>query len=282
MADDGSFTADTFYTRRNGLPFDEPSLHSLWLQFCARLRKDPTVTWEDEAIAAWVGLRAYCIPAGSFFYRARPGYAIADRGARPWAGDEIGAPPREKWRAGRLNRTDQAILYCADTELTAVAEMRPWRGAHVSMCRLKSVRDLTIIDLHTDVPWVNPFTEDNLREGVELSAILRAFTQQLSLPLTKDDDEATEYPPCQYLAGRIRSKYDGISYRSAMSARGKNFAFFNPSGLEVLPSWLLKVQDVEISHEEISSSAFCMINDQWPGPLFKTTYAYPVPNAVGK
>jgi cobalt-zinc-cadmium resistance protein CzcA len=52
---------------------------------------------------------------------------------RPFQGEEIGAPPRERAKPGRANREGDVVLYVADQQSTAVAEQRPWRGLHVSV-----------------------------------------------------------------------------------------------------------------------------------------------------
>lgn len=50
-----------------------------------------------------------------------------------YQGVDIADPPATKASAGRANRKGQVVLYCADQEETAIAEVRPARGNVVSL-----------------------------------------------------------------------------------------------------------------------------------------------------
>lgn len=46
---------------------------------------------------------------------------------------DMGAPPREATRPGRLNPTGIPYLYLSSDKETAIAEVRPWMGANVTV-----------------------------------------------------------------------------------------------------------------------------------------------------
>jgi hypothetical protein len=76
-------------------------------------------------------------------YRARVGFLSGGQcGMQLFEGAAIGAPPPEKAKPGRANVKGDVVLYVADQEVTAIAEVRPWRGRIVSVARVGIVRDL--------------------------------------------------------------------------------------------------------------------------------------------
>lgn len=166
----------------------------------------------------------------------------------PWSGAAIGAPP--KCKPGRVNRKGQRVLYCADQEATAISEIRPWRGAYVSVCRAKTSKVLHIVDLSKPIAWPNPFLDHDLRYKLDVAGILKTFAEQLSHPLARDDDEKHDYVPCQYLSDRIRgARFDGIRYLSALGREGTNVALFEPTSAEILDSSLAVVTDLNVEYE---------------------------------
>lgn len=68
-------------------------------------------------------------------YRARV-YDDRDRKNR-YTESEIGAPPVEKTKAGRSNQAKQPGLYLANSKSTALAEVRPWKGAAVAVAEMR-------------------------------------------------------------------------------------------------------------------------------------------------
>ena len=131
------------------------------------------------------------LPVGTRLYRARPGFKSGEYGERqPYHGDEIGAPPTEKAKAGRVNVNRQRVLYCVDQEATAIAEVRPPRGFFVSVAPVTLNREARILDLAQGPPEINPFITETLRWDVEIESLLNAFAEEMSLPLERDDDPA--------------------------------------------------------------------------------------------
>lgn len=85
------------------------------------------------------------VPAGSIFYRAR----IHDDEARErcLSASELHAPRSSRAVAGRANPAGIRVLYVGDCQETAVAEVRPFAGAIVSVGRMSSRQPLKVFDL---------------------------------------------------------------------------------------------------------------------------------------
>lgn len=207
---------------------EELNLHELFEEELARTESELT---QDTAI-----------------YRARIGF-VDDRqqGAKPFKGQDIGAPPFDKAKAARSNAEGEVVLYVADQEDTAIAEVRPWRGLLVSVAEIRALRKLRLVDLSKFPPLVNPFTDEYPQYESELVELLVAFGMELSRPLRQTDD-VRDYLPCQKLVRRIREsgKYDGMRYPSAMNPGGTNVVIFDPKLVSVGPSKLVQVSDVRI------------------------------------
>ncbi|MBV9156286.1 MAG: RES family NAD+ phosphorylase [Acidobacteriaceae bacterium] len=59
-------------------------------------------------------------------------------------------PLRDSSSEGRVNPKGKACLYLATDSNTALAEVRPWRGAHISLGLFKVTRDCALIDFSMD------------------------------------------------------------------------------------------------------------------------------------
>ena len=182
-------------------------------------------------------------------YRARLGWSTDNEGRRlPFRGVDIGAPPPGKAEAGRANRKGRAVLYCAESEQTAVAEVRPARGYWVSTCQLRTRRELRILDLVDGIPSPHPFTDETLAWSVQFSHLLQSFAEALSTPLARGDDIA-DYLPSQKLCEYAeRLGCAGVRYPSAMEDEGVNLVLFDPNVAEILDSNLVEVTSVKVAY----------------------------------
>jgi len=151
-------------------------------------------------------------------------------------------------RAARANTKSERVLYCATEEQTAVAEVNPWRGALVSVCKVQARRDLSLLDRDHRAPEPNPFVEEHLRYEVEFSELLDAFAEELGRPLRRDDKPA-DYRPCQKLSQYVkRAGFDGVRYPSALVPGGTNVVLFEPRAAAILDSWLVEVEKVDVQY----------------------------------
>ncbi|MCX6627584.1 MAG: RES family NAD+ phosphorylase [Candidatus Solibacter sp.] len=122
---------------------------------------------------------------------------------------------------GRLNPKGTACLYLAQSEHTAMSEVRPWRGEYISLGRFRATKPLRLVDCTSeeegclDAPTI---------ENAAWGDINAAFAKPV-VP----SDPASDYVPTQILAELFRREgYDGIQYRSSIDATGKTVALFNP------------------------------------------------------
>lgn len=219
-----------------------------WEEFCIDVREDPNMDPAfgevfEEDLKNTTGV----LPVGTTLYRARLGWGSEVNGRRQaYNGPDIGAPPPAKAESRRANRQGKSVLYCAEDEQTAVAEVRPALGHWVSTCQLRLRDETTILDLVDGIPVPNPFTNESLAWYVQFTELLASFAEALSTTLARDDD-INDYVPsqkiCEYLE---RLGYGGIKYSSAMLRDGKNLVFFNPNAAEILESRLVEVTTIKI------------------------------------
>jgi RES domain-containing protein len=146
--------------------------------------------------------------------------------------EDLGAPPPNAATAGRANQKGHPVLYLASNKSTALAEVRPWKGAAVALAPAKIKRRLHLVDLSRTEPVSSPFFVELIRWSVELAGLLYRLGQDMSRPVMPHE-EAVLYKPTQLLAWMIKSAgYDGCIYPSAMGP-GTNVVLFNPDDVEM-------------------------------------------------
>jgi hypothetical protein len=105
--------------------------------------KDPSRWLQHRLLIA-----EFTMPEGSHLFRARRGYKSNEKGKKcPFDLDEMGPPKPEETKGGRANPPGIPFLYVALDQETAVAEIRPWKGAIVSVARLVLLKETPIINL---------------------------------------------------------------------------------------------------------------------------------------
>ena len=172
------------------------------------------------------------LPVGTDVYRAR----VRRRGEmwQPTA-DQMGAPPRSKVAAGRMNPVGIPYLYTAFDNTTARREVgvmgRTSRTVFTATFAL--TRPLWVIDLTALPPLPSLFDIAN-KEVREQALIVRAFVEAISTAVNKDGQEHIDYVPsqvvCEYLAqvfepGEGR-RLGGLIYPSSVQCGGKNLVVF--------------------------------------------------------
>jgi RES domain-containing protein len=220
----------------------ESSLEETWDRQANRVLSNGISTLDDEgafsAIATDLPSRmeiafedlAISYPAGDTFFRARI-YDDRHRKER-FVAHEVGAPPADTVKAGRANSKGQPVLYLASNKSTALAEVRPWKGAAVALAEVKLKRRLLLVDLSRTKPVETPFFVELLRWRVELAELLFRLAQDMSRPVPPHEEEVL-YGPTQLLARQVKANgYDGCIYPSAMGP-GINVVLFNPEDAEV-------------------------------------------------
>jgi hypothetical protein len=220
-----------------------------WDSFCDAVAEDPDAEPEfGELFEEGLAVAEKIIPAATILHRARPGWGGLNASHRrvPYQGVDIGAPPAAKAGPGRANRAGRVVLYAAESELTAVSEIRPARGYWVSTCQVRTRNALRLLDLVDGIPRINPFTTESLAWYVEFNELLGKFAEALSTPLARSDDIA-DYRPSQKLCEYVEQLgYDGVRYPSALAENGVNVVFFDPAQLDILDSRLVEVTSITV------------------------------------
>ena len=168
------------------------------------------------------------------FYRAR----INDiEQLEPYGIEKMKAPPIGLAGSGRINPEGIPYLYLADTVETAIAEVRPWRDALVSVAKFQLSADVKIIDFCSD-SGVDNNVKDFDGFCREFGSLINSSTIRklyFSTPVHGNDRFA--YLPSQYISEIFKNLgFDGIRYGSVLCPGGINLALFNTCaayGLEV-------------------------------------------------
>jgi hypothetical protein len=221
-----------------------------------------------DGVLASCGSRKIVIPQKKTYWRARLGceyeeVAIEDDDItvtheedRPYGRD--GMKPIPNWQSeGRANPRGIPCLYLATTRETALAEVRPWIGATVSVAQFQIRRHLTVIDCskhHSSGSFVSLIGDHaRPREDGAWMAIDQAFAR----PVNRDD-ELKEYIPTQIIAELFKSAgYDGIVYKSLLSDDGFNLALFNLDDAGVVRCGLVKAASIRFEFKDAGTEYIC-------------------------
>jgi RES domain-containing protein len=232
--------ADELYTRRPSIWHS--SLKSAFAGVVSELSDNPDDPGIPTKLAESLGEHfsrvARTIPNGEYFFRGRPGCASP---MTPYSGGAIGAPPPVVASPGRANPAGVSMLYVADVAATAVAELQA-RALHgpISLYRVRTARDVRVLNLVDGYPQINPFTEseETLFWEIEIADLLILLGEELAKPVQNDDDPQ-EYRITQQLCAAIRDAgYDGIMYPSTRRDGGVNLVLFDGAAGDILESWL--------------------------------------------
>ena len=158
-------------------------------------------------------------------------------------------PTPANWNSeGRADPRGISYLYLATNRDTAIGEVRPWRGALVSVAEFRIRKDLKIVDcgkFHA-IEKFTPGGDMSSDEAMWLT-IDRAFAK----PVGRGDDVA-EYIPTQILAEFFKvNGYDGIGYKSVVRRDGVNVALFDPDNAELASCALVKVSGIKYEFENV-------------------------------
>jgi RES domain-containing protein len=230
-----------------------------WEGFSQLVRDQPDLEPElREMLGEDIWTKEVELSASTTLYRARLGWdpTSSDDAKKRYAGPDMGAPPATATPSGRANVQGEPVLYLAYEEATAIAEIRPSRGAIISIGESRVVRALKILNLATPIAQPNPFTADPLPYWIEFADLLNAFGWSLSKPLERSDD-TRDYRAAQKLTAYVkRMGFDGISYPSALRPDGTNIVLFDVYAAIPIQSRLVRVSTVSVTYTELSGLAF--------------------------
>lgn len=204
--------------------------------------------------------RVEVIPAGQFLWRAQLGHDW--RSDDEYIGDvpapcspERMKPPTERATEGRANPKGISYLYLATDRDTALAEVRPWIGALISVSQFKTLRELRIVNCTTDHEGFRIYLEGEPspqeREEVVWTDIDRAFAR----PVSPSDDVA-DYVATQIVAELFKTcGFDGVAYRSSLGG-GHNIVLFDLDAAEPINGFLFQAKKVKFDFEEAANPYF--------------------------
>ena len=98
--------------------------------------------FNPDALASFLSYSVKSYPADTVMYRAR-----VSKDKRGFARDEMGAPPREKRTAGRVNPEGVGVLYLSSKNTTALYEIRSNLYDYVTIGAFKLLRDIRVVNL---------------------------------------------------------------------------------------------------------------------------------------
>jgi len=181
-----------------------------------------TSVGRQEVIAASATL--WRAQVGSHWYPVVEGEDPEEAQPSPLPEERM-TPLVDRAREGRANPKGIPYLYLATHQETAVAEVRPWIGSHVSIAAFALEREVRVVNAVPDdhrMMVYNHEPEPEERERAVWQDIDRAFSR----PVTSGDDTA-DYAPTQVLAEFFReSGLHGVAYGSSLGP-GHNLVLFD-------------------------------------------------------
>jgi hypothetical protein len=189
--------------------------------------------------------------------RLNKDYTLYRARVQKWSEPEdLRAPPAAKATPGRANLAGQPFLYLADSEDTAVAEVRPSLGDEVTVARFVLLRPARFCALVRTPIRSSPFKDARkyrrlTDRGIRREELGRAFAEPVPTYASAQD-----YLLTQFIAGLMRQRrFDGIMFRSAQRgghpSTATNFVLFDPEHAEPVTMRVLKVRGIEYTLEPI-------------------------------
>jgi hypothetical protein len=204
---------------------------------CSSLEEDVRQSVEilgtaENQVADNLPYFAVLIENGRKDFRARQGCKRDGVGARkPYY--DLGPNPGHP--ASRANMDLQYALYLAETEATAIAEIRLPSGEYGSIAEFSVTQNVTVIDLCQAFGEINPFVTKNLSWILDLGYLLSSVKEVISRSALSPSD----YALTQHMANIARAAgYDGIRYPSALDGNQNNLVLFRRDVVQIRNSWV--------------------------------------------
>ena len=161
-----------------------------------------------------------------------------------------------KCPSSRLNCTGEVVLYTAEAEQTAVAEIRPGRSYICTTAELITKNELRVLDLVSPVDEISPFTDELLSWHLDLRRVAINISAQVAQPISRGEDSEV-YSRTQYVATLVRlMKLDGIRFKSSLDVPGGvNLAIFNPGAVRYGITKLVRITKSTVEYETLPTAA---------------------------
>ena len=226
-----------------------------------------------EEIRRTAEMRSSILEKGVALVRARIGTRWmgeddGDSCPAPLPPSDMGPPPKHLAKDCRISPSGIAYLYLATDIETAIAELRPWIGAGVTVGYFKTTKKLKVIDTTSDKPRLFPRIEfiTSTRDGKLADVTVRPagtysrkekesqiwgdISAAFSMPTPANSTPAT-YASTQYLAEVLKmAGFDGMAYKSSQNKKGRNIALFDPRGADCYACRMFDVSAICYSYAE--------------------------------
>ncbi|MGH7456820.1 MAG: RES family NAD+ phosphorylase, partial [bacterium] len=152
-----------------------------------------------------------------------------------------------------------SYLYVSSDEKTAIAEVRPWRQADISVGYFEILNDQRIVDLTKDQrEWIIPYAFGKSPTLEELEESIWAYINGTFSQPVSPQDQPLHYIPSQYLAEVFKlHRFDGVGYRSSLNNNGFNIVLFNPKCAKLRYCQVFRVDDIEYKFSKSGSPFSC-------------------------
>lgn len=187
-------------------------------------------TWPDRPVIRKIGSD----DEDRFVWRARTAQSTKElKAILVSPAREIGPPPPNLAKSGRMNAHGIPVFYGAIDESTCIAEVRAPVGSNVVVARFELLRPVQLLDLDAVAKVYVGGSYFNLDYAVRKGRVsfLRRLVREISRPVMPQD-EAFEYLTTQvvaeYLANKVTPRLDGIIFSSSQTGgNGRNLVLFN-------------------------------------------------------
>jgi RES domain len=222
------------------------------------------VTWFLKTLVATSASRLKILPKGHRLWRAQRGCSQKNVTRRMDLFDllvvetEVALPPKrmrplkKSAQEGRVNPKGIPCLYLATDKNTAMAEVRPWLDAKVSLAQFKTVSELRLVDfaVNHDSPLPPGLLSKRCPPDVANNGVWSFVDRAFSKPVGENLLTA-DYAPTQIIAEVFRHEgFDGIQYKSRLGT-GFNVALFDLHAAELVNSSLFSAKSVQYEFTKI-------------------------------
>lgn len=170
-------------------------------------------------------------PAGSELHRARicdSAAAVKQAFSDPFK--NVGPPPPERARPGRMNAEGVAVFYGSLDAETCLAETRPALGNETAVIKLRTTKLLRLLDFgrlaksYTSLSYFQP----DFTEQCEKGTFLRRLQRLISQPIIsgREADYIITQTLAEYLAHVYEPHFDGVLFQSVQRSQGTNAVLF--------------------------------------------------------
>ena len=193
--------------------------------------------FNSDAFSSFLSIIRNTYPTGTHMYRARISAEL-----KGFSVHEMGAPPKGKRTAGRINPDGIGILYLSLDKRTVLNEVRASAFDYITIGDFQNLRDIRVVNL-SSVDKTSPFLYGSeLEKFAANRKVFKEIAAEIAKPLRRSDSPL-EYLPTQYISEFIKSQnYDGVEFASTLNRGGYNLAAFYDELFECID-----VETVEVS-----------------------------------